>query len=120
MLRTCQRKKIINVRYVDKRSLVRGKTRLKTRLDEPHHHGLCDVCIVYLSVVLIDICCGLLIKLDVNIQALVDRRRVDGHQHGSVGLAQIVRVKHEAVRTVVGRVHEIQFCTVHTQTDVIV
>ena len=74
---------------------------------------------MYLNVVFIDICCWLFIKLDVNIQALVDRCRVDGHQHGSVGLAQIVRVKHEAVRTVVGRVHKIQFRTVHTQTDVI-
>ena len=73
-----------------------------------------------LNVVLIDICCGIFVKLDVNIQALVDRRRVDGHQHGSVGLAQIVRVKHEAVRTVVGRVHKIQVRTVHTQTNVIV
>ena len=74
---------------------------------------------MYLNVVFIDICCWLFIKLDVNIQAWVDRRRVDGHQHGSVGLAQIVRVKHEAVRTVVSRVHKIQFRTVHTQTDVI-
>ena len=74
---------------------------------------------MYLNVVFIDIYCWLLIKLDVNIQTLVDRRRVDGHQHGSVGLAQILRVKHEAVRTVVGRVHEIQVCTVHAQTDVI-
>ena len=75
---------------------------------------------MYLNVVFIDIYCRLFIKLDVNIQALVDRRRVDGHQHGSVGLAQIVRVKHEAVRTVVGRVHKIQVRTVHTQTNVIV
>ena len=75
---------------------------------------------LYPSVVFIDVCCRFVIKLDVNIQALVERRRVDGHQHGSVGLAQIVRVKHEAVRTVVGRVYKIQFCTVHTQTDVIV
>ena len=69
---------------------------------------------MYLSMIFIDICCRLLIKLDVNIQTLVDRRRVDGHQHGSVGLAQIVRVKHEAVRTVVSRVHEIQVRRVHT------
>ena len=74
---------------------------------------------MYLNVVFIDICCRLFIKLDVNIQALVDRRRVDGHQHGSVGLAQIVRVKHEAVRTVVGRVHKMQVGTVNLQTDVI-
>ena len=78
-----------------------------------------DILQRYPSVVFIDICCRLLIKLDVNVQALVDRRRVDGHQHWSVGLAQIVRVKHEAVRTVVGRVHKIQVHIVHTQTDVI-
>ena len=65
------------------------------------------------SVVLMDVCCRFVIELDVNIQALVDRRRVDGHQHGSVELAQIVRVKHEAVRTVVGRVHKIQVRTVY-------
>ena len=75
---------------------------------------------MHLSVVFINICCRFGIKLDVNIQALVDRRRVDGHQHGSVGLTQIVRVKDEAVRTVFGRVHKKQICIVHTQADVIV
>ena len=74
---------------------------------------------LYLNVVFIDICCRLFIKLDVNIQALVDRRRVDGHQHRSVGLTQIVRVKHEAVRTVVSRVHEMQVSTIHPKADVI-
>ena len=62
--------------------------------------------------------CWAFLKLYIDIETLIGWGRVDGHHDSLVGLAQIVRVKHEAVRTVVGCIDKHQLSGVDAEAHV--